>query len=413
MILAWAATAATGLVTGTAAAVAATALTAATLAAALLGGLIGTGDDGGVVKSFEPELGNLGADEALDVADVGGVFRRDERDGVADGLRATGAADAVHVVFWFLRDVVVDDVGDAGDVDTAGRDIGGDHDFVLAGLKAFEGLDALILGAVGVEDGDGVIGGFEAAGDFIGAVFGARKHDHTVELGLSEQRFEEFKFLVVSHGIERVVNGFVDRASDADLDFGRIAQGKRGDGRDLGRNGRGEEQRLALARTAGDDVFDGGQKTHVEHAVHFVEDQDVDVAQADLAGLQVIDEAAGRGDDDVDAAFELGALHAVADAAEDGDRADIGKTGEVAERGFDLSGEFARRLEDEHASAAVRTEAREDGQGEGRRFAGTGLGRGDEIAAAEDDGDGAKLNRSRIRVTSGLDAAEDLLREIE
>ena len=75
LILAWAATAATGLVTGTAAAVAATALTAATLAAALLGGLIGTGDDGGVVKTFEPELGNLGADEALDVADVGGVFR--------------------------------------------------------------------------------------------------------------------------------------------------------------------------------------------------------------------------------------------------------------------------------------------------------------------------------------------------
>jgi len=55
-------------------------------------------------------------------------------------------------------------------------------------------------------------------------------------------------------------------------------------------------------------------------------------------------------------------LHAVADAAEDGDRADIGKTGEVAERGFDLSGEFARRLEDEHASATVRAEAREDGQ---------------------------------------------------
>ena len=70
-----AAAAATGLVTGTAAAVAATALTTATLAAALLGGLIGTGDDGGVVKAFEPELGNLGADETLDVADVGGNGR--------------------------------------------------------------------------------------------------------------------------------------------------------------------------------------------------------------------------------------------------------------------------------------------------------------------------------------------------
>jgi hypothetical protein len=41
------------------------------------------------------------------------------------------------------------------------------------------------------------------------------------------------------------------------------------------------------------------------------------------------------------------------------------------------------------------------------------LSRGDEITAAEDDRDGAKLNRSRVRVASGLDAAEDLLREIE
>jgi hypothetical protein len=66
-----------GLMAGTAAAVPAATLTRTALAAALLRGLIRAGDDGGVVKAFEPELGNLGADEALDVADVGGIFRRD------------------------------------------------------------------------------------------------------------------------------------------------------------------------------------------------------------------------------------------------------------------------------------------------------------------------------------------------
>ena len=122
--------------TGTTTAVATTALTAATLAASLLGGLIGTGDDGGVVKTFESELGNLGTNKALDVADVSGVFRGDERNGVADSLRTTGAADAMHVVFWFLGNIIVDDVRNAGHVDAASGNVGGDHDFVLAGLKA-------------------------------------------------------------------------------------------------------------------------------------------------------------------------------------------------------------------------------------------------------------------------------------
>ena len=47
-----------------------------------------------------------------------------EADRVADRVRAAGAADAVHVVFGLRREVVVDDVRDAVDVDAAGGDVG-------------------------------------------------------------------------------------------------------------------------------------------------------------------------------------------------------------------------------------------------------------------------------------------------
>ena len=41
---------------------------------------------------------------------------------------AAGAADAVHVVLGVFGDAVVDHVGDAGDVDAACGDVGGDDD---------------------------------------------------------------------------------------------------------------------------------------------------------------------------------------------------------------------------------------------------------------------------------------------
>ena len=106
-------------------------------------------------------------------------------------------------------------------------------------------------------------------------------------------------------------------------------------------------------------------------------------------------------------------MGAVAHAAEHRNGADIGKTGKIAEGGLDLRGKFAGGFEDENARAAVGAETREHGQGECGGFTGAGLRRRDEIAAAENDGDGAKLNGSRVDVAGGLDATEDLLGKIE
>jgi hypothetical protein len=50
-----------------------------------------------------------------------------EAHGGARATGAAGAADTVHVVFRELRQVVVEHVRDAGDVDAAGRDVGRDQ----------------------------------------------------------------------------------------------------------------------------------------------------------------------------------------------------------------------------------------------------------------------------------------------
>jgi len=68
-----------------------------------------------------------------------------EGGGDSAGGVAAGAPDAMDEVFGFARHVVIDDVGDVGDVDAARGDVSCDEDAVTALRKAFEGGVALRL----------------------------------------------------------------------------------------------------------------------------------------------------------------------------------------------------------------------------------------------------------------------------
>ena len=91
------------------------------------------------------------ADELLDVAQEGQLFAVAERDGDAVGAGARGAADAVHVGLRHVRQVEVDDVADAVDVDAAGGDVGGDQRRDLAAAERRQRALALALRFVAVD----------------------------------------------------------------------------------------------------------------------------------------------------------------------------------------------------------------------------------------------------------------------
>ena len=74
-----------------------------------------------------------------------------ERDRDAVGAGARGAADAVDVALRNVRQVVVDDMGDAVDVDAAGGDVGGDQRPQLAVAEGGERALALVLRLVAVD----------------------------------------------------------------------------------------------------------------------------------------------------------------------------------------------------------------------------------------------------------------------
>jgi hypothetical protein len=77
-------------------------------------------------------------------------------------------------------------------------------------------------------------------------------------------------------------------------------------------------------RQALDDAADVADEAHVEHAVGFVEHQGLHLRQVDGALAEVVEQAAGRGDQDVDATAQGLDLRVDADAAEHGEAAQAG-----------------------------------------------------------------------------------------
>src|SRR6185369_13181047 len=83
------------------------------------------------------------------------VFPVHEGDRDAGGAGPAGSADPVRVGVRVLRAVVVDHVGDAGDVEAASRDVGGDQHVDLAGAERPQRPLARALAQVTVNGGDG------------------------------------------------------------------------------------------------------------------------------------------------------------------------------------------------------------------------------------------------------------------
>ena len=91
------------------------------------------------------------------------------------------------------------------------------------------------------------------------------------------------------------------------------------------------------------------QKAHVEHAVRFVQRQDLDAREIDSPSSEMIEQAAGGGDDDVRTALQRLDLSRHRHAAEDRNHAQVHRSAIRRERLLDLKRELSRRHEHEGA----------------------------------------------------------------
>lgn len=218
----------------------------------------------------------------------------------------------------------------------------------------------------------------------------------------------------------------------------RLAHHALGELLDAAVHGGREHQHLARRRRGADDGFDVVGEAHVEHAVGLVEDQHVERRQVDAAGVDVVEQAARRGDDDVRHARQhvelLGVGHAAQDARAD-DAAQVAAV--LCGGGRHLQGEFARGREHQQrrlgrrrartaafdallravGARALRlglfADALDGRQHERRGLARAGLARDQQVAARQAGGNRLRLDRRRLGVVQFAERAGDAFVQAE
>ena len=337
--------------------------------------------------------------QLLDRGKEGALGRIAQRDRHARCAGARRPSDAVHIALRLVRNIEIDDVGDAVDIDAARRDVGRDQDRHMALPECGERALPRGLRLVAVDRLGPNAGPRQALGDAIGAVLGAGEDERARDRRIAQQTGEN-EWLLGGGGEDDALIDALDRGCRRrHLGPDRLVQDAGREPVDAVGHGRREEQGLTLLGQERDDPAHIRKKAHVEHAVGLVEDENREPVEAHGLLRREIEKAARRRDENVGAAHERIDLRLLPDAAEH-DGAAKRKMPAIGAKAFaDLNRELARRRQDERARRARRRfgamvrEPVQNRQRERRGLAGPGLRESDDIAAREQGRDGLDLDR--------------------
>ncbi len=158
------------------------------------------------------------------------------------------------------------------------------------------------------------------------------------------------------------------------------------------RHGGREQHTLTIFRKRGQNLRDLRKESHVEHAIRFVENENMNVIQFDRPLFQVINETARGRHDHVRliAQHLLLKMHGRATDEHRGSKSDAASN--LTNHFVGLDGQFAGWEHDEGPPFDLR-QALNHWDGKGERFSGSGLRHANQILPLNGDWDGLRLDR--------------------
>ena len=229
-----------------------------------------------------------------------------------------------------------------------------------------------------------------AMADLVGAYLGAREHQHLRDVARfddAHQGVELFFFLDLVHHLFDVFGGGV---AAGDFDLERVLQEAARQADDVVVERRREQQGLPLRRQEIENALEVRQEAHVEHAIGFVQHEKLHLRQQYAATVGVIEQAARRGNQNFDAAAQVGLLDFHVDAAEHDGAAQRQMLVVGHHALMHLDRQFARRRQHQRAHRVARRRGAGIGmldhflqqrQHESGRLAGAGLRLRHQVAA--------------------------------
>ena len=358
----------------------------------------------------------------MNVSHQARVAGGDKAHGQARCAGAAGTADAVHIVFGVERHVKVEHRRHILDVQAAGRHVGANQQIDFALFEGLERFQTLVLALVAMQRCRLQAFSLQRAGQPRAAELAVDEHESLLDAAGFENLVQGAALVIGADAVEMLLDRRGRGIGAGHLDGDRVLQVARRQALDLGRESRREQQGDAFFGQVAQDALQIRQKADVQHAVGLVKHHVLDLVEHRVLGLDVIQQTTRRGDQHLDAFFELGRLRLHVHAAKHHGAAQVGVLGIQLDLLGHLVGQLACGQEHQRAHGVpgrrgrgvlVGHHALQQRQGKRGSLAGAGLGCAHHILALQNDRNGLFLDRRHGLVAHFGHSAGNRLGQIE
>mmetsp|Transcript_20121 Transcript_20121/g.41456 ORF Transcript_20121/g.41456 Transcript_20121/m.41456 type:complete len:499 (-) Transcript_20121:512-2008(-) len=359
------------------------------------------------------------------LADDTGVLFVDERKRATSVSGTTGTSNSVNVVVNVGWEIVVDHIGDIGNIQTTTCDIGSCHNGGNSALETAQGIFTFTLRLVSVNGASRESVLAQDVFEVVAVTLCLRKDQNQTIFNRQEKLHQGVELIAIFDELDRLSDILGCRTDTANGQKDVIAKEITGQSLDLGRESRTKHHSLTFLTLRHSRFFNNATnlwfETHIKHSIGFVQHQELDVFHAQATTLDQIHQSSRGCHQQITTTFDLTELFSDFGTTVNADGSDTGAVGETTSFFVNLLSKFAGWGHDQGlrvylATSVIRritsTAAKhghDDGEEETGSFTTTGLGTGHQITTGDSNRTRILLDRSGSGVTTELGTLVEFL----